>query len=399
MLSGKKILLGITGGIAAYKAAILVRLLIKSGAEVKTVMSPSAKEFISPVTIATLSRNKVLSEFFNAADGDWNSHVEMGLWADAFIIAPATANTMAKMAHGISDNLLLTTYLSMRCSVIIAPAMDLDMLKHPATLANMEILQKRGHLFIEAATGELASGLSGKGRMAEPEEIVSFVQNYFTNKNKLLNKSVLITAGPTYELIDPVRFIGNFSSGKMGYALAEACALQGANVTLVSGPVSVTTQNPNISVIKVISATEMLEKCQQYFNETDITILAAAVADYKPVQAAKNKIKKAENELTIQLIKNQDIAATLGLQKTDKQIIIGFALETENELQHAQEKMVRKNFDFIVLNSLNDQKAGFGLDTNKITICYKNNTTENFEAKSKKMVAEDIVDRIANILK
>jgi len=399
MLSGKKILLGITGGIAAYKAAILVRLLIKSGAEVKTVMSPSAKEFISPVTIATLSRNKVLSEFFNAADGDWNSHVEMGLWADAFIIAPATANTMAKMAHGISDNLLLTTYLSMRCSVIIAPAMDLDMLKHPATLANMEILQKRGHLFIEAATGELASGLSGKGRMAEPEEIVSFVQNYFTNKNKLLNKSVLITAGPTYELIDPVRFIGNFSSGKMGYALAEACALQGANVTLVSGPVSVTTQNPNISVIKVISATEMLEKCQQHFNGTDITILAAAVADYKPVQAAKNKIKKAENELTIQLIKNQDIAATLGLQKTDKQIIIGFALETENELQHAQEKMVRKNFDFIVLNSLNDQKAGFGLDTNKITICYKNNTTENFEAKSKKMVAEDIVDRIANILK
>jgi phosphopantothenoylcysteine decarboxylase/phosphopantothenate--cysteine ligase len=398
-LKGKKILLGITGGIAAYKAAILVRLLIKEGAEVRVVMTPLAKQFITPLTLATLSKNPILVEFFDPENGAWNSHVDLGLWADLYVIAPATANSMAKMAHGVADNLLLTTYLSIRCPVVIAPAMDLDMFTHPATQENMEILRKRGVHIVEPTSGELASGLDGKGRMEEPENILQVVKKILSGNTpgNLTGKRILITAGPTYESIDPVRFIGNFSSGKMGYAIAEELSSRGAEVTLVSGPVSIQTVNPNIKLVKVQSAQEMYDACIPVFAETDAAILAAAVADYTPVITSDQKIKREKEIFTLQLKPTGDIAARLGELKKANQVLVGFALETHDEMENAKKKLVKKNFDFIVLNSLQDAGAGFQTDTNKITIIGKNNTIDHFPLKSKALVAKDIVDKLSGI--
>ncbi len=391
MLDGKRIILGISGGIAAYKAAILVRLLVKAGAEVRVVMTPFAKNFITPLTLSTLSKNSVLSEFYKADSGDWNSHVDLGLWADAFVIAPATANTMAKAAHAVADNLLITTYLSARCPVFFAPAMDLDMFRHPAVCHNIELLKSRGNHIIDAETGELASGLDGKGRMAEPETIVQTLSEFF-NPKQTLNAKVLLTAGPTYEAIDPVRFIGNRSSGKMGYAIAEALAECGADVTIVSGPVSVSVKNQKIKVIRVESAQEMFEASAKIFPNCDIAVFTAAVADYSPQFPANQKIKKSEQSLNLVLKKNPDIAAELGKLKSDTQISVGFALETENEIENAKSKISSKNFDFIVLNSLNDAGAGFGTDTNKVKIIDKHNTILDIELKSKQELAQDIAD-------
>lgn len=404
MLKGKKILLGITGSIAAYKAAQLIRLFVKEGAEVKVIMTPLAKEFITPLTLATLSRNPVLCDFFETKTGDWHSHVDLGIWADVFVIAPATANTLAKMATGMADNLLLTTYLSARCPVFAAPAMDLDMYRHPATQENIELLKKRGVHFIEPATGELASGLEGKGRMEEPEKIFLAISAFLYDpldeerKKKLNGKTVLITAGPTYELIDPVRFIGNFSSGKMGYALAEAFANTGARVILISGPVSLSTDHPNIEIFHVTTAREMLEKCLEVFPQCNIAILAAAVADYTPVNPAKTKLKREHDTLTLELKANPDIAAELGNRKKTGQILAGFALETGNGPENALQKLRKKNFDFIVLNSLEDEGAGFGTDTNKITILDNNHPPEEFSLKDKKAVALDILNKTLSFL-
>jgi phosphopantothenoylcysteine decarboxylase/phosphopantothenate--cysteine ligase len=400
-LKGKKILLGITGGIAAYKAAILVRLLIKEGAEVRVVMTPMAKQFITPLTLSTLSKNPILVEFFDPENGAWNSHVDLGLWADMYVIAPATANSMAKMAHGIADNLLLTTYLSIRCPVLIAPAMDLDMFSHPATQQNLEILRKRGVIIAEPASGELASGLDGKGRMEEPENILKAIQNYFQTVliKDLSNKNILITAGPTYESIDPVRFIGNYSSGKMGYAIADELAARGANVTLISGPVSIKPAEKGINLLMVRSAKEMYDACTACFQNMDAAILAAAVADFTPLNPATSKIKREKENLTLELQPTADIAFQLGSRKNTKQILVGFALETTNELENAKQKLKKKNFDFIVLNSLNDPGAGFQTNTNKITIVDKNNKMEEFELKTKKEVAHDIVDKLVTLLK
>jgi phosphopantothenoylcysteine decarboxylase / phosphopantothenate---cysteine ligase len=399
-LNGKKILLGITGGIAAYKAAILVRLLIKEGAEVKVVMTPSAKQFITPLTLATLSKNPVLTEFFNPENGAWNSHVDLGLWADLYLIAPATANSLAKMAHGIADNLLLTTYLSIRCPVLVAPAMDLDMFSHPANLQNIEILRKRGVTIVEPASGELASGLDGKGRMEEPENILRAVNTIFLAKipAELTGKNILVSAGPTYESIDPVRYIGNYSSGKMGYALAEELAARGALVTLVSGPVSIKPVHPGIKLIKVQSAQQMYDSCVSVFAAMDAAILAAAVADFTPVATADQKIKREKEILSLQLKPTEDIAARLGEIKKPDQVLVGFALETSNEMQHAQNKLARKNFDFIVLNSLQDEGAGFQVDTNKITIIDKNHQVDPYPIKPKTLVAKDIVDKLVVVL-
>ncbi|MBN2683306.1 MAG: bifunctional phosphopantothenoylcysteine decarboxylase/phosphopantothenate--cysteine ligase CoaBC [Bacteroidales bacterium] len=397
MLKGKKIILGITGSIAAYKAASLTRLLVKEGAEVKVVMTPLAKEFITPVTMATLANNPVMSEFFSYDDGDWHSHVSLGVWADLFLVAPASANTMAKMANGICDNLLLTTYLSMRCPVMIAPAMDMDMFAHPATQNNIKTLKERGNIIVEPASGELASGLIGKGRMEEPEAILEHVKNFFQKKKRLSNKKFLITAGPTYELIDPVRFIGNFSSGKMGYALAEEIAAQGGDVTLVSGPVNISVSNNNISVVNVVSASQMLEETKKLANKADVCIMAAAVADYTPETFSEGKLKKKDNNLQINLIPTADIAAEIGKKKKKNQILVGFALENENEKENAFSKLTRKNLDFIVLNSLNDKGAGFGFDTNKITIIDKNNKIDEFELKHKREVANDIINKITEL--
>ncbi len=393
----KRFIVGITGGIAAYKAAILIRLLIKQGAEVKVIMTPFSKKFITPLTLATLSKNPILVDFYNPENGDWNSHVDLGLWADAMIIAPATANTMAKMANGVADNLLVTTYLSARCPVFFAPAMDFDMYKHQSTLNNINKLKSYGNHFIEASSGELASGLHGKGRMQEPEIIVETVNKFFENSKKLKGKTALVTAGPTFEQIDPVRFIGNNSTGKMGYAIAESLAKHGATVNIISGPVSVTTNNKNIKIIKVRTAAEMFEKTTEYFKNSEIAIMAAAVADYTPVVSYNEKIKKKPDKMTIELKPTKDIAASLGLQKTKSQILVGFALETTNELSNAISKLERKNFDFIVLNSLNDKGAGFEHDTNKITIIDKNNNIEKFELKSKNKVADDIVNKVATL--
>jgi phosphopantothenoylcysteine decarboxylase / phosphopantothenate---cysteine ligase len=401
-LQGKKILLGITGGIAAYKAAILVRLLIKDGAEVRVVMTSMAKQFISPLTLATLSKNPILVEFFDPENGAWNSHVDLGLWADMYVIAPATANSIAKMAGGIADNLLLTTYLSIRCPVLIAPAMDLDMFSHPATQNNLQILRNRGVIIAEPASGELASGLEGKGRMEEPENILVAIKTSFQSNNKssdLLNKKILVSAGPTHESIDPVRFIGNYSSGKMGYAIAEELASRGAIITLVSGPVSIKTSVKGIHIIKVQSAKEMYEACSNCFQDMDAAILAAAVADFTPANPSKEKIKREKDSLILELQPTVDIASQLGSRKTDRQVMVGFALETTNELQNAILKLKKKNFDFIVLNSLNDPGAGFQTDTNKITIVDKNNKIEKFELKSKKEVARDIVDKLEIFIK
>lgn len=398
MLENKKIVLGITGGIAAYKACNLARLLIKKGAEVQVVMTPSAKEFITPLTLSTLTYKPVVSEFFDRRDGRWHSHVDLGLWADAMIIAPATASSIGKMANGIADNMLITTYLSMKAPVFVAPAMDLDMYAHPSTQQNIQRLVSYGNHIIEPGTGFLASKLEGKGRMEEPEKIVEVLEKHFSKQQSLTGKSVLITAGPTYEKIDPVRFVGNYSSGKMGYALAEACAKQGAEVILVSGPVMLQTKHPAIRRIDVESAQEMYSAATTYFPKADIAILSAAVADFTPETTADKKIKRKGDELVLNLRPTQDIAAALGAIKNDKQLLVGFALETDNEVQNAQDKMKRKNFDFIVLNSLQDKGAGFRVDTNKITIIDRQQGTTAYETKSKQEVAEDIVEYIVRKL-
>ncbi len=399
-LEGKKIILGITGSIAAYKAAVLLRLLIKEGAEVQPVITTAGKEFITPVTLSALSGKPVISEFFGANDGTWNSHVDLGLWADMMLVAPATASTIAKMANGIADNMLVTTYMSAKCPVVVAPAMDLDMFAHPSTQKNLEILKSFGNIIIEPAVGELASGLTGKGRMEEPEQIAKYVIDYFSTGNGILKgKTFLVTAGPTLEKIDPVRFIGNFSSGKMGYAIAESLAENGATVLLVSGPVSVKTVNPAIQVIKVESAAEMYNECLARFSLVDGAVMCAAVADFTPVKVEDRKTKRGKTNWSLELQPTKDIAQALGEVKRDNQIMIGFALETDNEIDNATKKLSRKNFDFIVLNSLNEKGAGFQVDTNKITIIGKNNNQQFFELKSKKEVAADIVDKIASILK
>jgi len=396
-LSGKKIILGVTGSIAAYKTAILVRLLKKQGAEVQVVATASALSFITPLTLATLSEKPVLSEFEKTAEGVWNNHVSLGLWADLFVVAPLSAQTMAKMAHGFCDNLLLATYLSARCPVMLAPAMDLDMFAHPATQHNLEMLVSRGHKVVEPATGELASGLHGKGRMAEPEELLAQIQGLFTTGMPLAGKSVLITAGPTHEFIDPVRYIGNGSSGKMGYALAETLATWGATVQLVSGPVSMTAQHPNISTTPITSAKEMLAATQAYYPKADIAIFAAAVADYTPANPSDYKLKKSGDALQLNLIKNPDIAAEMGKLKRKGQLNIGFALETHDEMQHAEEKLRKKKFDFVVLNSLKDEGAGFGHDTNKVTIVREGHH-KPLPLDSKKAVALAIAKEIVTEL-
>lgn len=399
VLSGKNVLLGVTAGIAAYKSAFLVRLLVKKGADVRVVLTPSAKEFVTPLTLSTLSKNEVHSSFTNEEDDNaqWNNHVELGLWADLFIIAPATANTLSKMSQGNSDNLLVATYLSAKCPVYIAPAMDLDMYKHPSTLETFEKLETFGNILIPAAHGELASGLVGQGRMAEPEVIIDFIEKDISKKLPLKGKKILITAGPTYEAIDPVRFIGNHSSGKMGFAIAESAAQLGANVTLISGPVSIQTENSLIHLEKVTTAREMYDAVLQNFTSCHIAILSAAVSDYRPVNVVSQKIKKIEGELTIQLEKTEDILASLGKSK-DRQFLVGFALETENELENAKTKLKKKNLDLIVLNSLNDKGAGFGTDTNKVTFITRSNKVIPFEVKSKKEVANDILQHIIDQL-
>ena len=394
MLAGKKIILGVTGSIAAYKSAVLTRLLVKAGAEIKVIMTPSAHDFITPLTLSTLSKNPVLTEFIKDESGQWNNHVELGLWADAMIIAPASANTIAKMASGLCDNLLLAVYLSARCPVFFSPAMDLDMLQHPSTKENIQKLKTFGNHIIDPSFGELASGLTGLGRMAEPEEIAEHLKKIFEGNSKLKGKKVLVTAGPTHEAIDPVRFIGNHSSGKMGFAIAEALANEGAQVNLVTGPTQQHTQHPGISVKHVTSAEEMYNVCSNLFPTSDITVLSAAVADYKPTVKADQKIKKKDETLTIELTKTHDIAASLGKLKHNGQVIVGFALETEQEHANALKKLESKNFDLIVLNSLNDNGAGFGHDTNKITIIDRKEKVKTFELKSKKEVARDIVNAI-----
>lgn len=391
MLGGKNILLGITGGIAAYKTTFLVRLLIKAGANVKVILTDSASSFVSPLTLATLSKNPVLSSFVNEEQSsiDWNNHVELGLWADLLIIAPATANTLSKMANGTCDNLLLAAYLSAKCPVFFAPAMDLDMYKHPSTEASFEKLNSYGNIMIPATSGELASGLHGEGRMAEPIELVDFLKNYLAKGLPLSGKKVLITAGPTYEAIDPVRFIGNHASGSMGYELAKTAANLGAEVVLVSGPTHLSISHSQIELQKVVSAEEMYETVHAHYQNMDIVISAAAVADYRPKFVLEHKIKKKEDNFSIDLVKTKDILFSIGEQKKN-QYLVGFALETENELENAKAKLKKKNLDAIVLNSLNDAGAGFGKSTNKITFIDKNSTIKSFELKSKTVVAEDI---------
>ncbi|GHC54594.1 bifunctional phosphopantothenoylcysteine decarboxylase/phosphopantothenate--cysteine ligase CoaBC [Ulvibacter litoralis] len=399
VLSGKNILLGVTAGIAAYKSAFLVRLLVKSGANVKVVMTPSAKDFVTPLTLSTLSKNEVFSSFYQEDDenAQWNNHVELALWADLFVIAPATANTLSKMSNGVCDNLLLAVYLSAKCPVYYAPAMDLDMYKHPSTVATFEKLNSFGNLQIPAGHGELASGLVGQGRMAEPEAIVAFLEADIAKTLPLRGKKVLITAGPTYEAIDPVRFIGNHSSGKMGFAIAETAARLGAEVVLVSGPVSLKLDHPQIKVVSVTSAQQMYDAVHASFEGVDIAILSAAVADYRPKDIASEKIKKKDTTLTLTLEKTKDILASLGEIK-GKQFLVGFALETENELEHAKTKLKKKNLDLIVLNSLKDKGAGFKTDTNKVTLISKDNKVVPFPVKTKAEVANDIFTHIINKL-
>lgn len=396
MIEGKHIILGICGGIAAYKSVYLLRLLIKAGAEVQVVITPSGKEFITPVTLSSLSGKPVISEFFTANTGSWNSHVDLGLWADAMIIAPATASTIGKMANGIADNMLVTTYLSAKCPVFVTPAMDLDMFAHPSTKRNLELLKSYGNHIIEPASGELASHLVGKGRMEEPENIVKAIEEYFSTSDDLNGVRVLITAGPTYERIDPVRFIGNYSSGKMGFALAEECARRGAKVTLITGPVALKCENKNIYRIDVESAKEMLAEVEKAYVDSKVAIMCAAVADYCVENRAESKIKREGNDVpVIKLQKNPDIAATIGAKKEKGQILVGFALETDNELSNAKAKILKKNLDFIVLNSLRDKDAGFGTDTNKITIIDSAGAEKVYGLKSKAEVAKDIIDEIA----
>ncbi|MGL5319090.1 MAG: bifunctional phosphopantothenoylcysteine decarboxylase/phosphopantothenate--cysteine ligase CoaBC [Bacteroidales bacterium] len=398
MLKGKNILLGVTGSIAAYKAAQLIRLLVKKGATVQALMTPAGKEFITPLTLSTLTGRPVYSDFFSEKDGHWHSHVSLGLWADAMLIAPATSSTMGKMAHGIADNLLVTCYMSCKAPVFIAPAMDLDMYAHPSTHNNLDLLRSFGNHIIEPAAGELASGLIGKGRMDEPENIVAYLENYFASREELTGKKVVITAGPTYEKLDPVRFIGNYSSGKMGFAIAEACAEAGAEVTLISGPVDQKTVHPNIKRVDVESAEEMYNATMAMQPEANAVILCAAVADFTPEIRATEKIKREKDNLTITLKPTKDIAAAVGANKKEDQILVGFALETQNELENAQRKLERKNLDFIVLNSLRNKGAGFRVDTNQITIIERNGTETSFELKSKSEVANDIVSVLKKYL-
>ncbi len=394
-LKDKKILLAVTGSIAAYKSLLLTRLLVKQGAEVKVLMTPTATQFVSALSFSTLSKNQVHT---NVVDGDsWNSHVDMGLWADILLIAPCTATTLAKMSAGIADTIVTAVYLSAKCPVMVAPAMDRDMWLHPSTKKNIESLKSYGNMIIPVGSGELASGLEGEGRMAEPEEIVSYISGSFKKKTDLKNKIVLITAGPTYEAIDPVRFIGNHSSGKMGMALAEECASRGAKVELVLGPSKLSSNNPGVRIHKVTTAAEMLEGSIQLYSEADVAIFAAAVADYRPKVEAKEKIKKNDAELALLLEKTEDIAKTLGKKKGKNQINIGFALETTNELEYAKAKLQKKNFDFIVLNSLKDKGAGFQHDTNKIKIVGKQGEVKEYALKTKKEVAVDIVDNLVNL--
>ena len=396
ILSGKHIVLGVTGSIAAYKAAYLVRLLIKKGAEVQVVMTAAAKEFITPLTLSTLTRKPVVSEFFDRRDGSWNSHVDLGQWADAMLIAPCTASTLGKMASGVADNMLATTYFSMKAPVFIAPAMDLDMYSHPVTQRNIETLRSIGNIFIEPASGELASQLIGKGRMQEPEVIVAALEEYFRTQSQLSKKKILITAGPTFEQIDPVRFIGNNSTGKMGFALAEECAARGADVTLIAGPVNLKTVHSGINRIDVRSAQQMYEAAMEHFPGSDAAILCAAVADYTPAVVADNKIKR-KGEMTLTLKPTQDIAAALGAIKRPDQRMVGFALETNNEFSNAQDKLERKNLDFIVLNSLRDEGAGFGYDTNKVTLIDRKES-QPLPLQSKKDVAKAIINKLAGLL-
>lgn len=393
-LQKKHIVLGVTGSIAAYKSCMLARLLIKAGAEVQVVMTPAAKEFITPLTLATLTRHGVVSEFFDHRDGTWHSHVDLGIWADAMIIAPATASTIAKMATGVADNMLVTTYLSMRAPVFVAPAMDVDMYSHPATSGNLEKLTSRGNIVISPNVGELASGLEGKGRMAEPEEIVEVLTAYFPGSNELGEKKILVTAGPTYEKIDPVRFIGNYSSGKMGFALAEECALRGAAVSLIVGPTAIAPpQSGLMHTTRVESAAEMRDAAMSEFAKCDAAILCAAVADFTPEAVSPSKIKRGKDGMTIKLVPTADIAAELGRCKRADQRLVGFALETTDEIANARHKMQAKNLDFIVLNSLNDKGAGFMYDTNKVSII-SGGEIKNFPLKSKKEVARDIIDTL-----
>ena len=399
MLKGKHIILGVTGSIAAYKAAYLVRGLVKKGAEVQVVITPAGKEFITPLTLATLSSHPVISEFFSNRDGTWNSHVDLGLWADVMLIAPATASTIGKMAHGVADNMLVTTYLSCKAPVFVAPAMDLDMFAHPTTQQNLDRLRSFGNRIIEPAEGELASHLVGKGRMEEPDRIIAVLEEFFASQEILKNKRILITAGPTYEKIDPVRFIGNYSSGKMGFALAEACAEMGAEVTLIAGPVSLSTHHPRIQRINVESAESMWNAAVDQFPQADAGILCAAVADYRPAVEAQEKIKREQTgEMVLRLIPNKDIAASLGALKRADQRLVGFALETHDEAHHAADKLRRKHLDFIVLNSLRDSGAGFRCDTNKITIIDAQGETTVYPLKSKQEVALDIVRKLATLL-
>jgi len=395
VLSGKKILLGVSGGIAAYKTATLVRLFIKAGADVQVVMTPASKDFVTPLTLSTLSKNPVHSTFYKEEDENalWNNHVELGLWADLMLIAPATANTLSKMVNGNCDNLLIATYLSAKCPVYFAPAMDLDMYKHPSTLAGFQTLKQFGNTIIPAESGELASGLSGEGRMAEPENIVAFIENDLENQLPLKGKNILITAGPTYEAIDPVRFIGNHSTGKMGFDIAESATKSGANVILVSGPTALKVKNNKIKLVRVTSASQMFEACHQFYKEVDVAICAAAVADYKPKYTANQKIKKSDNSFTIELEKTKDILASLGEIKQN-QFLIGFALETENEIENAKLKIQKKNLDLIVLNSLQDQGAGFATATNKVTFIDSQFVVEPMPLKSKEAVADDIINKV-----
>ncbi len=398
-LAGKHIVLGVTGGIAAYKSAVLTRLLVKAGAEVQVVMTPSAREFITPLTLATLSGKGVITEFFTANTGEWHSHVSLGLWADAMVVAPATASTIAKMANGVADNMLVTSYLSCRAQVFVAPAMDLDMMAHPTTVSNIARLKSFGNIIIEPGEGELASHLTGKGRMAEPEEITDALRAYFATGGPLQGKEVLITAGPTYEKIDPVRFIGNFSSGKMGYALANEAARRGARVTLVSGPTDRLPLDGTVRRVEVTSAREMLAEAQKAWETADIAILAAAVADYRPAREFAHKIKRETDCVeSLELVQNPDIAATLGAAKRPGQQLVGFALETDRPLEHAADKLRRKRLDMIVTNSLADEGAGFAVDTNKISLLFADGRDRlDFPVKAKTDVAADIIDNILTL--
>jgi phosphopantothenoylcysteine decarboxylase / phosphopantothenate---cysteine ligase len=391
-LTGKKIIVGVTGSIAAYKSALLVRLLVKAGAEVQVIMTPAAREFITPLTLGTLSKRPVLSDYVRNQEGVWNNHVELGLWADVMIIAPATARTLAKCAHGLCDDLLTAVYLSARCPVYFAPAMDLDMHQHFSTRNNLVLLQENGNSIIDAGYGELASGLVGEGRLAEPEEMLQTLEKHFASRPVAHGKKVLITAGPTQEALDPVRYVSNHSSGKMGYALAKAFAYAGANVTLISGPVALALPDPSIRLLKVRSAQEMLHAALDHFEAADLTIFSAAVADYTPAAVSERKIKKQEAEFLLAMTKTTDIAGTLGKKKNQNQLLVGFALETDDELENARRKLKNKNLDYIVLNSLNDEGAGFAHDTNKITVIDRDDLIRHYELKSKQEAAQDLLE-------